>query len=78
MYVGAYRGQKRTSDPRELQLQMVLDCPEWVLESRRRSSARARSAVDAKPALPLPEHFFMFILSFLNCSLNSPFIDCVV
>lgn len=37
---GAYRGQKRVSDIRELELQAVVSSPMWVLESKLRSSKK--------------------------------------
>lgn len=40
MYVsGVPRGQKRVSDALQLELQMVVSCPLWVLETEIRFSA---------------------------------------
>lgn len=38
--VGAHQSQKRTSDPLELELQLVVNHPTWVLEVKPQSSTR--------------------------------------
>ena len=43
---GAYTGQNKTSDPLELQLQMVVNQPVWLLGIKPRSSAREASALN--------------------------------
>jgi hypothetical protein len=41
--VGGRVGQKKVPDPLELELQAVVSCPTWVLETELGSSAREAS-----------------------------------
>ena len=43
---GTYRGQKRISDPLELELQVVMSCLIWVQGTEIKPSGRASSILD--------------------------------
>lgn len=45
VHVEAYRGQRRVSDPLELELQVVVSCLRWMLGTEPMCSARAVSTL---------------------------------
>lgn len=60
MHAGACGGQKRSLDPLELELQMVVSHLMWVLQTEPRSSAEAASAMNNWAISPAPIIFNVF------------------
>ena len=56
MGAGACRDQKRTSDPRELELQAVVSHSVWMLGTELRSSARAMCTLNLWALFQVPTY----------------------